>query len=190
MTHVAPELDPQGGYGWSAALTLTSLGPRADEPERARVLAALLELTQSEDQVLALTALAGLQRLPGEATLAALHGELTGSDLARRGTAALSLATLGDPGGVAVLQEMLGEEPYAAEREAEPRRWPPRLVSESRCKALAALGELGRLPDEAVMRRLAEEDPDPNVRRTALELRGPREPASASGAAQGHADGS
>jgi hypothetical protein len=65
-----------------------------------------------------------------------------------------------------VLEEMLALRPYEEERAADRRKWPPQRVSESRCKALAALRALGALGADT-LQRLAE-DPDPNVRRAAL----------------------
>jgi len=170
MTHLSDALDPQGEYRWYAVVTLSSLGPLAPEPERGRIVETLIGLVDSPDDVLALTAIAGLQRLPSEATVPALRGTLGSGDLARRGTAALSLATLGEASGAEVLREMLDPAPYEAERAADPRRWPPLQVSNSRCKALEALGTLGLAPEGEALRRLAEEDPDPNVRRQALVL--------------------
>ena len=52
------------------------------------------------------------------------------------------------------------------ERASDQRKWPPQRVSESRCKALAALRALDVL-GAGELQRLAE-DPDPNVRRAAL----------------------
>ena len=69
------------------------------------------------------------------------------------------------------LREMLDPAPYEAERALDPRRWPAQRVSESRCKALAALGELGVVLATEELERLATQDPDPNVRRAAMELR-------------------
>jgi len=97
---------------------------------------------------------------------------LTSSSLELRGSAALSLATLGDGAGLAVLLELLEPEVYAAERAADARRWPAARVSESRVKALDALDLLGELPAD----RLAalREDLDASVRTRVLALEAAR----------------
>lgn len=170
MTGLSDQLDPQGEYRLYAVLTLVALGPEAPEPERAAITRTLIDLLASEDAGLALAAIAGLQKLPSKDTTPALLGELPSADLARRGTAALSLAALGDPAGAEVLTEMLGLEIYATEREGDPRRWPPRQVSDSRCRALEALATLDRLPAGPELGRLAEQDPDPDLRLLATRL--------------------
>ena len=123
-------------------------GGRARRAGQERATEALVALLGHEDDGLVLVALAGLQNLPGEASVTALRGMLTARSLQHRGTAALSLSELGDPAGADVLREMLGEEAYGDERGEDPegRSWPPQRVSESRCKALAALLDLGLPP--------------------------------------------
>ncbi len=176
MLELSDALDPGGQYRMNAIATLGALGPGLAEPVRARAAGALIGLLASPDNALVLSAIAGLQRLPGEATRVALEERLTSERLEVRASAALSLAELGDPAGRAVLEEMLALAPYEAEHAANPRKWPPQVVSESRIKALDALVALGAAPDELTLRRLGREDPDPNVRRAAL-ARAAGEPA-------------
>jgi HEAT repeat protein len=166
LTALADELDPEREYRMYAAMTLGALGPEMAESERDLAARALIRLLESPDDALVLVAIAGLQTLPSPETVPALVGMLASSALELRASAALSLAALGDPAGRPVLEEMLALRPYEEERAADRRKWPPPRVSESRCKALAALRALGSLSADA-LQRLAE-DPDPNVRRAAL----------------------
>jgi hypothetical protein len=168
LTQLPDELDPAREYRMYAALTLGAIGPELAPSARERAARALIELFASPDDALVLVSIAGLQKLPGEATLAALRGMLASAALEQRGSAALSLATLADPAGRGVLEEMLTLAPYEAERAAEPGKWPAQRVSESRIKALEALAALGHPPSAEELRRLAESDPDPNLRRAAL----------------------
>ncbi len=168
MTELADELDPEHEYRMYAAMTLGAIGPELADPERALAAGALIRLLDSPDDGLVLVAIAGLQTLPSPDTVPALVGMLASRALEQRASAALSLARLGDPAGRSVLEEMLTLAPYEEERLADPRRWPPQRVSESRCKALDALRALAALSKED-LRRLSG-DPDPNVRRAALEL--------------------
>lgn len=170
MTQLAEELDPEREYRLYAAMTLGALGPRLAEGERTLAAGALIRLLGDEDAGLVLVAIAGLQNLPSPGTIPALQGMLVRSALEQRASAALSLAALGDASAVPVLAEMLTLEPYAAERAASERRWPPQRVSESRCKALTALATLGRAPERAELERLAAGEADPSVKRAALEL--------------------
>lgn len=166
------ELDPEHEYRLYAAMTLGALGAELAAPEREVAARALIGLLDNPDAGLVLVAIAGLQALPSEATVPALMGMLTSEVLEQRGSAALSLATLGDPSGRGVLEEMLTLGAYEAERAADERKWPPPRVSESRRKALQALAGLGMPPPEAELRALASGDPDPEVRRLAMELAG------------------
>jgi hypothetical protein len=166
MTSLADELDPEREYRMYAAMTLGALGPELAGPECELAARALITLLDGPDDGLVLVAIAGLQTLPSPATIPALEGMLASRALEQRASAALSLAALGVPSGRAVLEEMLALRPYDEERAADQRRWPPARVSESRCKALAALRALGALGDDD-LRRLSE-DSDPSVRRAAL----------------------
>lgn len=171
LTRLAPELDPDGEYRSYAGFSLGALGERLDGAERDVARAALLELIASEDHGLRMVGAIALQTLPGPETSAALRALLVESSLELRGNAALSLARLGDDAGRVVLLEMLGEQAYATERERESEKWTRgRLVSESRRKALAALASIGALPAAAELERLAEQDPDPEVRELARRL--------------------
>jgi HEAT repeat protein len=172
MTALAPELDPEREYRLYAALTLGAIGGRLAGPERSRASETLIGLLEDEDPGLALVAAAGLQNLPSPGTVPALTNLLARASLEQRATAALSLAALGDPGGAAVLFEMLASAPYEAERSASGRRWPPQRISESRCKALEALARLGRTPARTELEGLAA-DADPELARTARALLAP-----------------
>jgi len=166
LTTLADELDPEREYRMYAAMTLGAIGPELDGPTRELAARALIRLLDSPDGALVLVAIAGLQTLPSPDTIPALQRMLTSRALEQRASSALSLAVLGDPAARAVLMEMLEREPYEEERASDPHKWSPQRVSESRCKALAALRALDAL-DPGELRRLAEDD-DPNVRRAAL----------------------
>ena len=170
MTRLEAGLDPEGQYRMYAAWTLGAIGQTL--PEEARLAAAetLIGLLESPDEGLVLVATAGLQNLPSPGTRAALGGMLGSRSLDQRGTAALSLAALEDPAGRGVLEEMLEFEPYEQERAQSPAKWPPRSVSESRKKALAALAGLGLAPARDVLERMADDDPDAELRALAREL--------------------
>jgi len=170
MTHLEERLDPAREYRMYAAMTLGAIGPRLAPSERELAARTLITLLDDGDPGLVLVAIAGLQNLPSDGTLAALQGVLQSRILEQRASAALSLAALKDPSGADVLREMLAQAPYEEERAADAHKWPPQRVSESRCKALAALRALGLGPDADELRRLAAEDPDPNVRKLATEL--------------------
>lgn len=167
MTELADELDPEHEYRMYAAMTLGAIGPELADHERELAAGALIRLLESPDDGLVLVAIAGLQTLPSPETVPALRGMLASSALEQRASAALSLARLGEQAARGVLEEMLELAPYDEERRADPRKWPERRVSESRCKALEALRALGVLGKED-LERLAE-DPDPDVRRAALQ---------------------
>lgn len=168
LTQLSDVLDPEHEYRVYAAMTLGAIGDHLEGAGREQAARALIALLENPDPALVLVAIAGLQRLPTEATAPALKGMLGSRVLEQRGSAALSLAALGDPAGAEVLEEMLTPRPYEAERAQDPNKWPAARVSESRCKALEALIALGLPPSAAELRRLADEDPDPNVRRAAM----------------------
>jgi HEAT repeat protein len=170
LTALSARLDPGGEYRFHAASALGAIGPELEAAERESAANVLIGLLESPDPGLVLVAVAGLQNLPGPRTVPALEGMLGSRVLEQRATAALSLATLGEASAAPVLLEMLALEPYEAERELDPHKWPPRRVSESRRKALAALARLACPPERAVLERLAGEDPDPLVRDAARSL--------------------
>ena len=164
LTELSDELDPAREYRMYAAMTLGAIGSELASHERELAARALIALRETPDGALVQVAIARLHKMPGPDTNAALRGMLVSSRLEQRASAALSLATLRDPGGKVVLEEMLELAPYEAERAADPRRWPPQRVSESRTKALEALVALGVPPSAEELRRLAGADPDPNFR--------------------------
>ena len=170
MTALSAALDPDGQYRLYAAWTLGAIGRELQPRDRAHAAETLIGLLESDDAGLVLVATAGLQNLPSAETTAALSGMLQSRVLEQRGTAALSLAALGDVAGAEVLREMLLPETYAAERSEEPTKWPPLRVSESRSKALEALVELGLAPSRKDLERWADEDADPNMRAAARKL--------------------
>jgi hypothetical protein len=147
MTALGDALDPEREYRMYAAMTLGAIGDELLPPQREEAARTLIGLLASADDGMVLVAIAGLQNLPASGTVPALTGMLASPSLEQRGSAALSLATLGERGGVAVLREMLTPEVYAAERAADERRWPAARVSESRVKALDALAALGELSE-------------------------------------------
>jgi HEAT repeat protein len=164
MTRLTDAVDPQGKYRVDAVFTLGAIGRELAEPERVATTSTLIEHLANSDPGLVLASAACLQNLPGPEAKAALVGCLADARVEIRLQAALSLVRLGDRSGVAVLREMTGPEPYQGEREADPRKWAPQRVSESRVKALQALRELGEpiAPDQ--LERWANDDADPEVR--------------------------
>ena len=110
MTALGDELDPAREYRLYAAMTLGAIGGELAEPEREVAAGTLIALLASEDAGMVLVAIAGLQNLPASGTVPALGGMLTSGSLEQRGSAALSLATLGEQRGAAVLREMLAPE--------------------------------------------------------------------------------
>jgi len=159
--------DPGGEIRIQAVLALGNLAGEHGEAERELAARTLIGLLTDADDGLVLAASAGLQRLPGPETLAALGVLLDRPRLEQRVTAALSLAALGSKAGVPVLTEALAFEPYELERAGDPKKWQAPTVHESRRKALRALIDLGAAPGEAELARLAEEDPDPEMRSAA-----------------------
>lgn len=171
MTRLSPEVDPAGEYRAYAGFALGSLGKGLAGRDLDVAREALVALLGEEDQGLRLVAAIALQAVPGPETVAVLRGLLRERSLEMRGNAALSLARLGDGSGAAVLREMLSPEAYRAEHEEEARKWAKaRLVSESRCKALAALDSIDALPPADELARLAQDDPDPEVRQLARRI--------------------
>lgn len=171
MTRLPAEVDPAGEYRAYAGFALGSLGKGLEGRDLSVAREALVALLGEEDQGLRLVGVIALQAVPGPETLDVLRGLLLERSLEMRGNAALSLARLGDRSGAAVLTEMLAPEAYRDEHEREARKWAKaRLVSESRCKALAALESIDALPPAAELERLAAEDADPEVRQLARSI--------------------
>jgi len=169
MTALTDELDPEREYRMYAAMTLGAIGDELPEAQREVAARTLIGLLEKDDPGMVLVAIAGLQNLPSSGTVPALTGMLASASLEQRGSAALSLATLGEAGGAAVLRELLQPASYEVERTSDARRWPAARVSESRTKALDALAELGLLAPAELDPLL--EDADAAVRTRALALR-------------------
>ena len=168
MTKLATEMDPTGEYRAYAGFSLGAVGGRLDPAGQKEGRRALIELIDSEDEGLRMVGAISLQTFPDEETTMVLRSLLVESSLELRGNAALSLARFGDSTGTSVLLEMLDPETYERENRAQNRKWAKgRLVSESRRKALAALAEIEALPDTAELTRMAEDDPDADVRELA-----------------------
>lgn len=161
--------DPTGEIRIQAVLALGNLAAEHGENERALATHTLIALLDDPDDGIVLAASAGLQKLPGPDSEAALGRLLDRPQLEQRVTAALSLAALGSREGVAVLEAALAFEPYEAERATAPQKWLTPAVHESRRKALRALVDLGAAPARPALERLAEEDPDPGMRAAARE---------------------
>jgi len=176
MTRIPEGLDPAGGFRMDAVFTLGAIGRDLAEPERVAAARTLIDLLASEDHGMVLASAAGLQNLPGPDTVHALVACLADPSVEIRLQAALSLVRLGDSTGVPVLREMAQQEPYQTEREAQPRKWAPQRVSESRRKAIAALRELGEPIEHDVLERWAADDPDPEVRAFARQLQADSDP--------------
>ena len=170
MTALPDSLDPEFTFRTNAIFILGSIGRELDEGPRARVASALIGFLEGEDEGIAWLAAGALQNLPGQETVAALKGLLGRRRVDLRLQAALSLAELDDPAGADVLQDLVALAPYQEERESDPTRWAPQTISGSRQKVLRALADIGRLPADAELERLADEDDDPNVQALAREL--------------------
>ena len=170
MTQLGDELDPEREYRMYAAMTLGAIGRELPPPVREQAARALIALLENADAVLVLVAIAGLQNLPCPETVPALRGMLKSRSLEQRASAALSLSVLGERSGEPVLREMLDPAVYEAERTADPRRWPPQRVSESRCKALDALIALGIPPAPEELRRMESAEADPKLQQAAARL--------------------
>lgn len=175
--------DPEGEVRAYAMLALTWL-----EDERAAEL--LIPFLDHSDPFLRQTAVGVLQKVPGEATRAALRGLLDAPDLELRGQAAISLARLGDPGGAAVLRELVAPETYTNEGlRAAGKFQGERSVHQARLEGVQALARLGLDEDRELLERLAAEDPDHAVREAAMRAleRTPQSPGDAPSPASGGA---
>lgn len=143
---------------------LANLGAMGDE----RALEALARHAQDPDKGLRSIAVIGLQKLPLAQSGPALRAALGDDALEVRANAAIALSKLGDPGGAAVLRDLLDAASYAAEEGRDPRRFAGGLqVSESRVKVLQALARLQRPEDRELLERLAASEPDVQLRSAA-----------------------
>lgn len=170
MTRLGDTLDPEHEYRIAAIRILGGLGPELGPVEHELAADTLIDLLSDPDPGIVLIAIAGLQNLASPEAIEALRGMLSSGSVAQRTTAALSLAMHDDRVGADVLREAMGRAPYAAEREADPRKWPPQFESDSRRKALAALVRLGLGPSEEELEAIANGDEDPQMRVAARAL--------------------
>jgi hypothetical protein len=155
--------DADGSVRFNALANLGALGdPRAEA-------AAVRVLQQSEDPGLRAVAAIALQRIPGDAGLAALRGAVGDQLLEVRANAALALAMRGDPAGAAVLRELLDPAAYQTENGRDASKFAvARRVSESRVAAIQALARLRRAEDRAAIERVASDDEDLAVREAGM----------------------
>jgi len=160
---VVPDADDADGQvRFGAMEALARLGDPAAAP-------AVIRLLDHPDPYLQLGAAAALQALPGPASVEALRGLLGEDDLALRGMAAISLSHLGDDAGHAVLVDLVDPATYAAVHALDPDKYAdPKLVQHNRISAIEALTRLALPEDAALFARLAEEEPDPEVREAAM----------------------
>lgn len=154
--------DPDGVH-FHALANLGALGDARAVPVIVRYL------EHSTDAGLRSVAAIALQRLPGEESLRALVGALDDPSFEVRANAAISLAVRGDPSGARVLRELLKSSTYTSEHEQDARKYAqPRRISESRVKAVEALGRLKLPEDRSALAELAERDADLAVREAAM----------------------
>ncbi len=156
------EKDREGDLRFAALMALTWL----DEPRSA---ALVIPFLHHADPLLRQVAAGVLQKMPGEATTAALAGLLDAPELEMRGQAAISLSHLGDARGATVLRELALAESYAAAHALAPKKFAnEKLVQTTRLKAVDALARLALAEDRGLFERLAQDDADPLVREIAL----------------------
>lgn len=174
VLQTADEDDPQGEVRAYAMLALTWL-----RDERAAEL--LIPFLDHQDPFLRQTAVGVLQKIPGEATLTALRGLIDATDLEVRGQAAISLASLGDSSGAAVLRELVAPETYTREAlRAAGKFQGERSVHQARLEGVQALARLGLEEDRELFARIAADDPDHAVREAAMRaLEGATQPSAA-----------
>lgn len=159
------EIDPEGQFRWQTAMVLGSLGARLDGSRKTLASKRLIELLSDDDHGLRVIGAVALQDYDTPEVATALEGLLNDASLEVRGCAALSLAEQGSPAGSAVLLSMLELGVYEEERAQMPDKWTrAEQVSDSRRRALAALAFVDRLPPDAELERLAEDDPDGSIR--------------------------
>jgi hypothetical protein len=151
------------GVQFHALANLGALGDARATPVIVRYLEG------SADDGLRSVAAVALQRMPGEESRQALVGALDDRSLEVRANAALSLSVRGDAAGARVLRELLKTATYTSEHDLDARKYAqPRRISESRVKAVEALGHLKIAEDQALLAELAESDKDLAVREAAM----------------------
>ncbi len=173
MTRLPEGVDPDGEGRFLAAASLGGLNVDGSLGEGQADVArrALLALLDAPDSGLRQAATIGLQSLPGEGVVPALRGLLADRSVELRLQAALSLVQLGDDSGEAVLLEMIERAPFEEERARDRKKWSKEvLISESRLRALRGLASLGSLPPREILRGLADDDSDGDLRALAMEL--------------------
>jgi len=155
--------DPDGSVRFNA---LANLGAMGDE----RAIPAVIDfLERSSDEGLRSVAAIALQRLPGDATLAALRGALDDPSFDVRSNAAIGLAMRGDASGAKMLATLLDPATFAAEHDKDAKKYKQaRRVSEARVQAIQALARLRRPEDKAAIAAVAEHDQDLAVREAAM----------------------
>lgn len=157
------DAEDKDGVQFHALANLGALGDARAVPVIVRYLEG------SSDEGLRSVAAVSLQRIRGEESRIALVGALDDRSLEVRANAALSLSVRGDGAGARVLRELLKSSTYAAEHELDARKYAqPRRITESRVKAVEALGHLKLADDEPLLAELAERDDDLAVREAAM----------------------
>jgi HEAT repeat protein len=155
--------DPGGAIRFNALASLGALGDARGEAAAIRVL------QSGADPGLRAVAAVALQRIPGEAGLAALRAAVEDPVFEVRANAALALATRGDPAGSSVLRALLEPGAYDEERGRDAAKFTEaRRISESRVAAIAALARLRRPEDRAALAALADLESDLAVREAAM----------------------
>jgi HEAT repeat protein len=159
---LSDQQDPGSEARFSAIIAMSWL----DDP---RVADVLIPMLRHDDPFWRLTAAGALQRVPGPRTTAALSEVLDDPSLELRGTAAVSLAQLGDPRGARVLRELVERAPYEALRRTDPRKFASeKLIQSTRVTAVEALAQLALAEDKPLFERLAADEQDPLVREAAM----------------------
>lgn len=157
-----PSQDRDGNLRFQALRTVGGLGA----PELAP---AVIPLLDSDDHALRVLAAAVLQRMPGDASVDALRRTLRADELDLRGTAAISLSHLGDDAGASLLRDLAGIQLYQDARASDPTAFSrARDVRLFRKRALEALARLKRPEDREFVARMADEEPDIEVREAAI----------------------
>lgn len=143
--------DPGGETRFRVLLSLGAIGD-------ASAFDAIARFVTDDDPGLRLVAAAAMQRMPAAKASPAVRDLLEDPVLEVRVTAAITLASLGDPAGAPVLRDATQPDPYRAERARDASRFPRDAdVSRSRVTALRALATLRLAADRERFERLASE---------------------------------